>query len=110
MRTSSRYQFLGLMTTSAALLASGVGHSVIGSGQWILLSLAAVVFIVGLAYWWRLGRHLVIISIWLTQLEGRINLVVSGEQNISAPLSWESQHQRRDRWSRISLGPMAPHI
>jgi hypothetical protein len=110
-RISGRYQFLGIMTASAALLSSGLGHGTLGSYSWILLVLALAVFSTGLLYFWRIGRHLIFLSSWMARLEQRINSVVSGHYDFTAPLSWESSRPERiDRWTRLSIGPLAPRI
>ena len=72
-RTSGRYQFLGLMTTAAALLASGIGSTISASQKLSLGCLALAIFTVGLAYFWRLGGHIVLISARIAEIENRIN-------------------------------------
>src|SRR6266704_22076 len=90
-RTSGRFQFLGLMTTAAALLATGIfGHSVFGSQNWIAATLALGVFAFGLVCFLILGRHMVILSTRLAEIERRINALVPAEPGFSAVLSWES--------------------
>src|SRR5947207_2934972 len=59
MRMSSRFQFLGFMTAAAALLATVVGRPASSLQSWIIVSLAAGVFIFGLICFWLLGRHVV---------------------------------------------------
>jgi hypothetical protein len=94
-RTSGRFQFLGLMTTAAALLATGIfGHSAFGSKTWISIVLAAAVFGFGVACFWLLGHHIMLVSARLAQIEARINNLVPAETDSSAPLlSWESVRQ-----------------
>lgn len=33
-RSAARFQFLGFVTSAAAILATGLGHSTVGSGGW----------------------------------------------------------------------------
>jgi hypothetical protein len=71
--TSGRYQFFGLMTTAAALLASGISHSVSLAERWTLGFLALAIFLVGLVYYLRLGRNIARISARIASIENRIN-------------------------------------
>lgn len=103
-RTSGRYQFLALMTTAAALLASGFGRSIFSDQAWISSFLALLVFAAGLTYYWRLGHHIVMVSRHIANLEARINALVHVRPGTAEPLSWETRHQHRGRWQRISLG------
>jgi hypothetical protein len=94
-RIAGRFQFLGLMTTAAAILASGFfGHSIFGSQAWISLVLAAGVFGFGLLCYLLLGHHIIRTSTRLAQIEARINALVPAESDVSPPLlSWESERQ-----------------
>lgn len=86
-RASGRFQFLGLMTTAAALLASGVlGHSIFSGQTLISAILAAVVFAFGLAYFLHLGRQMVDVSARVAQLEERINALVPSESAEHPPI------------------------
>jgi hypothetical protein len=99
--TSGRYQFFGLMTTAAALLATGVSHSSSSDQKWILGSLALTTFIVGLIYFLHLGQHIIGVSARLANIEDRINELAYSQTKL---LSWESEHQQRNLWKQISLG------
>jgi hypothetical protein len=104
-RSSGRFQFLGLMTTAAALLASGIlGHSVFGSQTWIAAVLALAVFGFGLVCFLILGRQMLVLSARLSELEKRINALVLPETGAPALLSWESDHQQRSSLQKLSLG------
>jgi hypothetical protein len=97
-RTSGRFQFLGLMTTAAALFATGIfGHSAFGSQSWIAATLAFGVSAFGLVCFLRLGHHMVTRSTRLAEIERRINALVPAEPGFSTVLSWNSDHQQR-RW------------
>jgi hypothetical protein len=102
-RTSGRFQFLGFMTTAAALLVAGVGNLFSGSKVWISVGLAVVVFGVGLICFFWLGRHIVVLSARLAELEQRINQQVypGGDQEA---LSWYMGHQERPLYARIIYG------
>lgn len=103
MRSSGRFQFLGLMTTAAALLATGVGSSLSGTKAWVSAALAILVFGVGLESFWWLGRNIIALSTWIAELEQRISqLVCPG--NDQGPLNWETEHQQRSLMERISYG------
>jgi hypothetical protein len=104
MRSSARYQFLGFTTAAAALLGSGIGHPALGLGTWILGSLAAGVFILGLASFWWLGRDITYISARVADIEHRINEIVPMEPGAPKLLSWESDHQHRTKFERFFLG------
>lgn len=101
-RSSGRFQFLGLMTTAAALVASGIlGHSVFGVQTWISASLAVGVFAVGLACFMILGQHMARLRARVAEIEKRINALVPAESESSMLLSWESVHQQRTRLQKL---------
>jgi hypothetical protein len=99
--TSGRYQFFGLMTAAAALLASGVGHSISSNERWIIGFVALTIFVVGLAYFLRLGRNIATLSARIASIEGRINDLTYSQSKL---LSWESEQQQRSLLKRITLG------
>jgi len=100
-RTSGRYQFLGLMTTAAALLVSGIGNSISPDERWIQRFLALAIFTIGLLYFFRLGRGIVKLSARIAIIEGKINELAYSQSKL---LSWESEMQKRGFWKRVSLG------
>lgn len=98
-RISGRFQFLGLMTTAAALVGSGIGHSPLGLSTWATATLAAGVFLFGLACFWRLGRHILGLSKRIAIIERRLNGLVPVSSGAPVLLSWESERQRQPgRW------------
>lgn len=104
---SGRWQFLGFMTTAAALLASAAGH--LGGGTWLLLVLASGVFAFGLLSFWLLGRTVVIISARLATIESKMNAFLPVQREASAPMSWQTERQERSLWGRITFGPLAKY-
>ena len=93
-RTSGRYQFLGLTTTAAALLATGIfGSPVFGGQVWIAASLATIVFTLGVACFVYLGRLRELTIIETAALERRINALLPAEPGFSAVLTWASGHR-----------------
>jgi fatty acid desaturase len=70
-RTSGRFQFLGLMTTAAALLVAGLGNLASGPGIWVSGALAMAVFVLGLVFFFALGHHIVRLSARIAQIEQR---------------------------------------
>src|SRR6266496_2486938 len=70
-RTSGRFQFLGLMTTAAALVASGVGDSKLGISTWATAALAAGVFLFGLICFIFLGHQIVRMAERVADIEHR---------------------------------------
>jgi hypothetical protein len=100
-RTSGRFQFLGLLTAAAAILASGVSGTVSLGEKWFLGCLAVISFLAGLALFWVLGRNILVLSRRISVIERRINALAFSDSEL---LSWESEHQRRSLWSRLSLG------
>jgi hypothetical protein len=94
-RTSGRFQFLGLMTTAAALLTSGItGRSLFSGKTWIGAALAIGVFAFGVACFIYLGRQRLALSIKIATIEKRINSLLLVEPGFSPVLSWESEHPR----------------
>ena len=105
LRTSGRFQFLGLMTTAAAILSTVLfGNSIFGRQSWIAATLAAIVFGFGLLCFAYLGRTRVHVSIRIAAIEKRINALVPSESGHSAVLTWESEHQHRNVFQRLKLG------
>ena len=103
-RISGRFQFLGLMTTAAALVGSGIGHSPLGLTTWATATLAAGVFLFGLASFWRLGRHILGLSKRIAIIERRLNELVPVSSGTPALMSWESERQHQSgRWYRNIL-------
>lgn len=104
--SSGRFQFLGLMTTAAALLTTGLFSSSIFKNQiWIAAILAVAVLGFGVFNFLRLGRRRVAASVQVAAIEERINALVPAEPPYATVLSWESAHQDRDSFaSRIGLG------
>lgn len=102
-RTSGRFQFVGLMTTAAALLLVGTGGSD-RLGTWLSIILAAGVFLIGLIAFWVLGIHLITISSRLAQIEARINSLLPAPPDGQRALSWVSDHQQRPLLVRLVLG------
>lgn len=102
-RTSGRFQFVGLMTTAAALLLVGVGGSD-RLGTWLSIILAGGVFLMGLVAFWILGIHIVNISSRVAQIEARINSLLPPLPDGQRALSWVSDHQQRPLLVRLVLG------
>jgi hypothetical protein len=106
-----RFQFLGFMTTAAALLASGaLGHSAFGGQTWLAVMLAVGVFTFGLACFLILGRQMVRLSARVAKIENRINALMSAEYGTPILLSWESDHQRRGPLQKLILGTFLRRI
>lgn len=100
-RTSGRFQFLGLMTTAAALLASGIfGHSVFGSQTWIAAGLAFAVFSFGLFCFAFLGRQAAALSARIAQIEKHINSLAPKQEGYVL-LGWECDWQQRRGLPRL---------
>jgi hypothetical protein len=108
MRTSARYQFLGFITAAAAILATGVVGSSSGVTEWLLATLAGVVFIFGLLSFWQLGSDVAHLSARVAKIETRINRLMPSEPGTPALLSWESDHQHRPLFDRWVLGHRFP--
>ncbi len=103
-RTSGRFQFLGLMTTAAALLAAGLGALASGPGIWVSAGLAMVVSMLGLILFFALGHHIVQLSARIAQIEQKINGLLPSQPDGQSVLSWESEHQQRGLLSGIVYG------
>lgn len=104
-RSAGRFQFLGLMTTAAALLASGVlGHSIFGEQTWIAGTLAAGVLGFGFVCFLLLGRHMATLSARIAEIEQRINALVPAEPGWATILSWESGRREGTRLTRLLFG------
>jgi hypothetical protein len=104
LRTSGRFQFLGLMTTAAALLSTGVfGHPVFRPQTWIAAALAAGVFIFGVACFVYLGRQRELIAFRVGALEKRINALLSAEPGFPAVLSWNSGYKHVSLYQKIRI-------
>jgi len=110
-RVSGRFQFLGLMTTAAALIVTGFfSRSVFGNSDWIAGILAAAVFSFGLMNFWILGRHIAVLSARIAEIENRINTLAPARENVPELLSWESERQKRGRYNRVSMNFLARRI
>jgi len=104
-RVSGRFQFLGLMTTASALLATGVFSGSVFTGQkWLVGILATTVFAFGLINFWVLGRHVLVLSRRIAEIEDRINGLAPLPTGASVPLSWESSLQQNSFYHRLTLG------
>jgi hypothetical protein len=107
-RTSGRFQFLGLMTTAAALLGTGFfSSSAFKVHVWLSAGLAIAVLVFGLSGFWVLGRQVVAMSARIAQIEGQINALLPAEVRKTSALSWESDHQDRSSFERVVMG-LAP--
>jgi hypothetical protein len=110
-RIAGRFQFLGLTTTAAAILVTGLfGNPILRSDEWIAAILAMTVFVFGLANFLVLGRHVILLSAKIAKLEYRINSLASFGDDEAALLSWESAHQERGFLDRISMGLLARRV
>ncbi|WP_431681262.1 hypothetical protein [Kitasatospora sp. KL5] len=96
MRSAARFQFLGFITASAAILATGLG-----SWHLRLVSLGAALFVIGLTVFWLQGKEQAEISTKIAEIEKRINDLVPNDPNL---LSWETTHQERSFFDRWILG------
>jgi hypothetical protein len=102
-RTSGRFQFLGLTTTAAALLTTGAfGSSVFGSQRWIPDLLALLVFVFGLISFIVVGIGRKACSKKVAATEKRINALIPAEPGFTSVLSWESDHQNPGPLSMFS--------
>ena len=104
MRSGARFQFLGFITASAAILATGLGDSRSILETRVLVSLGALLFIVGLTTFWLQGSEQAAISAKIAEIEGRLNHLV-GDPGL---LSWETNHQQRSSFNRWILGLRLP--
>jgi hypothetical protein len=100
-RTTGRFQFLGLMTTAAALVGTGMGSSRLNA--WASGLIAIAIFMIGLAGFGLLGRQILNISARVADLEGRINHMMGVGPGDRALLSWETARQRRSRFASLTL-------
>lgn len=105
MRSSARFQFLGLVTASAAVLATGLGSSHSSHVTLVLEVLAVVLFCLGLGAFWLQGKDQAIISYYLASLEDRINKLTEGETRL---LRWETLNQGRSNFDKWVLGLRLP--
>ncbi|WP_406393685.1 hypothetical protein OG806_24705 [Streptomyces sp. NBC_00882] len=96
MRSAARFHFLGFVTASAAILATGLG-----SWHLSLVSLGATLFVIGLTIFWLQGREQAAISTKIAEIEKRINDLVPADPNL---LSWETAHQERSFFDYWILG------
>lgn len=103
-RTSGRFQFLGLMTTAAALLSSGIlGPSIFGHQTWIAALLAAGVLAFGLVCFVALGRLRTDAAVRVAEIEKRINAMLPAERGFSTVLSWESGREKRTFGQKLMI-------
>ena len=110
-RIGGRFQFLGLTTTAAAILATGLfGSPVLPNGHRTVGILATAVFLFGLLNFLVLGRHIIRLSARIAKIESRINSLASAGEGEATLLSWESEHQKRGFLDRISLGLLARRV
>jgi len=104
MRSAARFQFLGFITASAAILATGLGDSHSRLETRVLVSLGAVLFILGLITFWLQGSEQAAISVRIAHIEERLNGLVS-EPGL---LCWETDHQQRSFFNKWILGLRPP--
>jgi hypothetical protein len=93
MRLSARYQFVGFVTTAAALTGVGIGYSS-GLKVWLLVSLAVAVLAVGIYGYLRMQVYGRKVAARIVEIEERINKLVPVEPGTQNLLSWESEHYR----------------
>jgi hypothetical protein len=105
MRSAARFQFLGFVTASAAILATGLGGTHSHQETLVLVTLAIALFIFGLISFWLQGRDQAIISAQIAHIETRINLLVPAKPDL---LSWETTHQNRSFFNYWILGLRLP--
>lgn len=104
LRTTGRYQFLGLMTTAAALLTTGVfGSSVFRSQTWISAGLAALVFAFGIVCFIYLGRQRALTLLKVAALEKRINALLAAEPGFSGVLTRASAPEHWTYYQKLKL-------
>jgi hypothetical protein len=104
MRSGARFQFLGFITASAAILATGLGDSHSRLEIRVLVSLGAALFVLGLITFWLQGIEQATISAKIAHIEERLNDLVS-EPRL---LSWETDHQQRSFFNKWILGLRLP--
>jgi hypothetical protein len=103
--TSGRFQFLGLMTTAAALLTTGVFSSSVFRGQtWISAALALGVFVFGVVCFVYIGRQREAVADRVAEIERRINALLPAEPGFSAVLSLESHRKHRTLYQNLKWG------
>jgi hypothetical protein len=100
MRSSARFQFLGLVTAAAAVLATGLGSSHTGHVTIVLEILAAVLFALGLITFWLQGKDQATISAYIASIENRINNLVPPEPGKVGLLRWEAINQERSKFDK----------
>jgi hypothetical protein len=105
MRSAARFQFLGLVIASAAILGTGLGGSHSNLATRILVILGVVLFCLGLISFWLQGRDQAVISAQIAAIETRINELVPTEPVL---LNWETTHQERTVFNRWILGLRLP--
>ncbi len=109
MRSSARFQFLGLITASAAVLATGLGGSHSPDTTKVLAVLGIALFLLGVGAFWRQGRDQAIISYKISSLERRINNLARTEPGERDLLSWETfNYENRSRFDEWFLGLRLP--
>jgi hypothetical protein len=94
MRISARYQFLGFISASAALMGVAIGYSS-GFKVWLLAALAAAVLVLGFYGYYRMVLNGRVVSVRIAEIEDRINKLVPAEPGAPDLLSWESEHQNQ---------------
>jgi hypothetical protein len=104
MRSGARFQFLGFITASAAILATGLGDSHSSLETHVLVVLGIVLFIFGLVTFWLQGREQAVISAKIASIEQRLNNLVQKP----GLLSWETTHQERSFFNCWILGLRLP--
>lgn len=104
-RLSARYQFLGFLTAGAAILAAASGQPAFSSGTWVLGALAAAVLVSGIFLFWYLGRTIALQTVYLAEIEERINKLVPGE-SVDSPrlLSWELDQRSKNSIASFIAG------
>jgi hypothetical protein len=108
-RLSARYQFLGFLTAGAAILAVASGHPFFSGGTYVLGALAGVVFLVGVAGYWGLGRFIATLSVHVARIEGRINGLFPDESGHSEVLlSWETERRQLNSFAQLIQGFIPP--
>jgi hypothetical protein len=104
MRSGARFQFLGFITASAAILATGLGDSRSRLETHVLVILAILLFILGLLSFWLQGSEQAAISAKVYHIEEKLNGLV----NEPGLLSWETDHQKRSPFNKWILGLRVP--
>ena len=104
MRSGARFQFLGFITASAAILATGLGDSHSSLETHVLVGLGIALFIFGLITFWLQGREQALISAEIARIEQKLNNLVQKP----GLLSWETTHQERSFFNCWILGLRLP--